>query len=145
MPTYVCSAATGRLTSGQKAQIVRSITAIHHEETGAPRYLVQVIFHDVAPGSHYIAERPAPADQIWVRADIRAGRTDEQKSRMLHRLMRDVGKATGAAEETVWVYLSEIPAENIVEYGRVLLPPGREEAWLATLPDDLREKLRSLA
>ena len=41
MPTYVCSAATGRLTSDQKAQIVRSITEIHHEETGAPRYLVQ--------------------------------------------------------------------------------------------------------
>ena len=32
MPTYVCSAATGRLTPTQKAEIVRSITAIHHEE-----------------------------------------------------------------------------------------------------------------
>ena len=36
MPTYVCSAATGRLTSDQKTQIVRSITETHHEETGAP-------------------------------------------------------------------------------------------------------------
>jgi phenylpyruvate tautomerase PptA (4-oxalocrotonate tautomerase family) len=95
MPTYVCSAATGRLTTDQKAEIVRSITAIHHEETGAPRYLVQVIFYDVAPGNHYIAGRPAPADQIWVRADIRDGRTDEQKSQMLHRIMLDVGKASG--------------------------------------------------
>ena len=41
MPTYACSAATGRLTPVQKTEIVRSITAIHHEETGAPRYLVQ--------------------------------------------------------------------------------------------------------
>jgi hypothetical protein len=38
--------------------------------------------------------------------------------------MQDVDKASGGAEETVWVYLSEIPAENIAEYGRVLLPPG---------------------
>ena len=38
--------------------------------------------------------------------------------------MQDVGKASGAAEETVWVYLSEIPAENIAEYGRVLLTPA---------------------
>ena len=30
MPTYVCSAATGRLTLDQKAEIVRRITAIHH-------------------------------------------------------------------------------------------------------------------
>jgi phenylpyruvate tautomerase PptA (4-oxalocrotonate tautomerase family) len=145
MPTCVCSSAQGRLTSDQKSEIVRSITAIHHEETGAPRYLVQVIFCDIAPGSHYIAGRPAPADQIWVRADIRDGRTNEQKSQMLHRIMHDVGEASGATEETVWVYLSEIPAENIAEFGRVLLPPGSEDAWFATLPDALREKLRSLA
>jgi phenylpyruvate tautomerase PptA (4-oxalocrotonate tautomerase family) len=62
MPTYVCSAATGRLTPTQKTEIVRSITAVHHEETGAPRYLVQVIFHDVAPGNHYVAGRQAPAE-----------------------------------------------------------------------------------
>jgi phenylpyruvate tautomerase PptA (4-oxalocrotonate tautomerase family) len=134
---------TGRLTSDQKAEIARSITAIHHEETGAPGCLVQVIFYDVAPGSHHIGGRPAPTDQIWVRADIRDGRTDEQKSQMLHRIMQDVGKASTVAEETVW--LSEIPAENIAEYGRVLPPPGSEDAWFATLPDALREKLRSLA
>jgi phenylpyruvate tautomerase PptA (4-oxalocrotonate tautomerase family) len=40
-----------RLTRIQKTEIVRSITAIHHEKTGAPRYLVQVIFHDLAPDS----------------------------------------------------------------------------------------------
>ena len=145
MPTYVCAAAAGRMTSDQKAEIARRITAIHHEETGAPRYLVQVIFTDVAPGSHYIAGRPAPADQIWVRADIRDGRTDEQKRQMLHRIMQDVGKASGAAAETVWVYLDDIPAENSAEYDRVLPPPGSEDAWFATLPDALRERLRSLA
>lgn len=145
MPTYVCSAAGGRLTPVQKAEIVRSITAIHHEETGAPRYLVQVIFYDVAPESHYIAGRPAPANQIWVRGDIRSGRTNGQKSQMLRRIMRDVAKASGAAEDTVWVYLSDIPAVNIAEYGRVLPPPGKEDAWFSSLPDALRERLKPLA
>jgi len=96
MPTYACNAAVGRLTPAQKAEIARSITAIHHEETGAPRYLVQVVFYDLAPNSHYVASLLAPADQIWVRGDIRAGRTDEQKSRMLQRIMRGVGTACGA-------------------------------------------------
>ena len=64
---------------------------------------------------------------------------------MLQRIMQAVGKASGAAEETVWVYLSEIPAENIAEYGRVLPSPGSEDGWFATLPDALREKLRPLA
>jgi phenylpyruvate tautomerase PptA (4-oxalocrotonate tautomerase family) len=145
VPTYVCSAVAGRLTSDQKAEIVRSITAIHHEETGAPRYLVQVIFYDVAQGGCYIAGQPAPADQIWIRGDIRSGRTNEQRSRMLRRIMHDVGKASGAEEETGWVYLSEIPAENIAEYGRLLLPPGSEGAWFSSLPDATREKLGPLA
>ena len=145
MPTYVCAAAAGRLTSDQKAEIVRSITAIHHEETGAPRYLVQVIFYDVAPGSHYIAGRPAPADQIWIRGDIRGGRTEEQKSRMLSRILQEVSRIGEIAKEEVWVYLSDIPAHNIAEYGRVLPVPGAEDAWFATLPASLRERLEPLA
>jgi phenylpyruvate tautomerase PptA (4-oxalocrotonate tautomerase family) len=145
MPTYVCATALGRITPVQKTEIVRRITAIHHEETGAPRYLVQVIFYNIAPDSHYVAGRLAPADQIWVRADIRSGRTNEQKSQMLRHIMQDVGRVSGAAEDTVWVYLSEFPAANIAEYGRVLLAPGEEDAWFSTLPDALREKLRPLA
>jgi phenylpyruvate tautomerase PptA (4-oxalocrotonate tautomerase family) len=145
MPTYVCTAAVGRLTSAQKKEIVRRITAIHHEETGAPSYLVQVVFYDVAPDSHYVAGRPAPATQIWVRGDIRSGRTNRQKTQMLRRLMQDVARASGAAEDTVWVHLSEMPAANIAEYGCVLLPPGEEDAWFSSLPGALREWLRHLA
>lgn len=59
MPIYVCSAATGRLTPVQKTEIVRSLTDIYHEVTGAPRYFVRVMFHDVAPGNNYVAGRPA--------------------------------------------------------------------------------------
>jgi phenylpyruvate tautomerase PptA (4-oxalocrotonate tautomerase family) len=52
--------------AGQKTEIVRSITAIHHEQTGALRYLVQVIFYHVAPDSHCVAGRAAPANQVWI-------------------------------------------------------------------------------
>ena len=90
------------------------MTAIHHDETGAPRYLVQVIFQDVAPGDHYVGGQPAPADQIWIRADIRGGRTDEQ-SQMLRRIMQDVARASGGAEDAVWIYLCDIPAANMAE------------------------------
>ena len=80
MPTYACSAAAGRLTPAQKLEIVQSITAIHHGETGAPRYFVQVIFYDIAPANQYIAGELAPAGQIWIRGDIRDGRTQEQRA-----------------------------------------------------------------
>ena len=144
MPTYVCSAAVGRLTPVQKVEIVNSITTIHHEETGAARYFVLVIFQDVAPGNCYLGNRPAPADQIWIRGDIRSGRTNEQKSRMLRRIMQDVGRASGATEDTVWVYLSDLPAENLTEYGRILPLPGQEDAWFSSLPDAMQERLKAL-
>jgi phenylpyruvate tautomerase PptA (4-oxalocrotonate tautomerase family) len=122
MPIYVCTAALGRLTPVQKTEIAQSITAIYHEVTGAPRYMVQVIFHDVAPGNHYVAGRPAPADQIWFRVDIRGGRTTSRRASCFD-MMQDVGRASGAAEDAVWIYLCDIPAANIAEYGRVLPPP----------------------
>ena len=46
--------AAGRLTLVNETEIVRSITAIHHEKTGAPCHLIQVIFYAVAPDSHYL-------------------------------------------------------------------------------------------
>ena len=145
MPIYVCTAALGRLTPVQKTEIAKGITAIYHEETGAPGYLVQVIFYDIAPGNHYVAGRPTPADQVCIRCDTRSGKTSTQKSQMLRRIMQDVARISGAAEDAVSVLLCELPAANIAEYGRIAPSPGEEDAWFSSLPDALRERLRALA
>jgi phenylpyruvate tautomerase PptA (4-oxalocrotonate tautomerase family) len=145
MPIYVCTAALGRLTPVQKSEIAKGITAIYREETGAPGYLVQVIFYDIAPGNHYVAGRRAPADQICIRCDTRSGKTNTQKSQMLRRILQDVARVSGAAEDAVSVLLCELPAANIAEYGRVAPAPGEEDAWFSSLPDALRERLRALA
>jgi phenylpyruvate tautomerase PptA (4-oxalocrotonate tautomerase family) len=145
MPIYVCTAALGRLTPIQKAEIAQSITAIYHEVTGSPRYMVQVIFHDVAPGNQYVAGRPAPADQILIRCDTRSGKTSKQRTQMVRRIMQDVGRACGATEEAVTVLLCEIPVANIAEHGRVAPSPEEDDAWFSSLPDATRERLRRLA
>jgi phenylpyruvate tautomerase PptA (4-oxalocrotonate tautomerase family) len=121
--------------------IVQCITRVHHEETGAPGYLVQVIFYEVASGNHYIAGELASPEQIWIRGDLRSGRTEEQKAQILRRILQGVAKSTDAPEEAVWVYLSDIPATNIAEYGRILPLPGGENAWFETLPDPLKARL----
>jgi phenylpyruvate tautomerase PptA (4-oxalocrotonate tautomerase family) len=105
----------------------------------------EVIFHDLAPGSYYVAGRLAPADQISIRCDTRSGKTNEQKSQMVRRMIRDVARASGGAEEAVSVALCELPAANFVHYGRVLPEPGEEDAWFSSLPDALQETLRHLA
>jgi hypothetical protein len=64
---------------------------------------------------------------------------------MLRRIMQDVARISGAAEDAVSVLLCELPAANIAEYGRVAPAPGEEDAWFSSLPDALRERLRALA
>jgi phenylpyruvate tautomerase PptA (4-oxalocrotonate tautomerase family) len=145
MPTFVCSAVAERLTPVQKTEVAGSITNIYHEETGAPRYFVQVIFHDIAPGNNYVAGRPAPADKILIRCDTRSGKTDEQKSRMVRRIMQDVSRIAGALEDAVTVLLCEIPVANIAEYGRVAPSPEEDDVWFSSLPDATRERLKALA
>lgn len=140
MPTYAISTATD-VTTEQRARIVASITSIHSVEATAPRYFVQIIFQRVEPGSFFIGGEPASPDHVWVRADIRAGRTREQKARMLERIMVETSAILGISDQDVWVYISDIPAHGVLEFGHVLPEPGQEEAWLGSLPDALRETL----
>ena len=117
------------------------MTTIHPEETTAPRYFVQVVLYRVEPGSIFIGGEAASPDHVWVRADIRSGRTNEVKSKILQRIMRETSEILGISEQAVWVYLSDIPAEGVLEFGNVLPQPGGEAQWLAALPSALREKL----
>lgn len=144
MPTYAFTTARA-VTPDQRARIAQSVTAIHAGEADAPRAFVQVIFYHVEPGSIFIAGEPASPDHVWVRADIRAGRTPEQKAAILTRVMDETSTILGLSEQDVWVYVSDIPAEGVLEFGNVLPPPGGEAAWLAALPEALREKLSRVA
>jgi phenylpyruvate tautomerase PptA (4-oxalocrotonate tautomerase family) len=144
MPTYAFTSAR-EISAAQREKIVESVTSIHQMEATAPRYFVQVIFYKVDPGSIFIGGEAAPADHIWVRADIRAGRTREQKAAILHRIMQETGEILQVSEQSVWVYISDIPAEGVAEFGNILPQPGGEEKWLAALPSALREKLQLIS
>ena len=93
----------------------------------------------------FIGGEAASPDHIWVRADIRSGRTNEQKAGILRRTMRETSEILGISEQSVWVYISDIPAQAVLEFGNVLPEPGGEEQWLASLPGALREKLMQSA
>src|SRR5262249_41160623 len=122
-----------------------SITEIHHDVALAPRYFVQVIFHELEPHSHYVGGAAAEPNHIWIRADIRSGRTQEQKSRLLTSIVDDVCAISDASRENVWVYISDIPGTSVVEFGHILPQPGEEDAWFAKLPHDIQARLRSRA
>ena len=89
----------------------------------------------------FIGSEVASPDHVWLRADIRSGRSRAQKERMLQRIMQETSEILSISEQDVWVYISDIPAQGVLEFGNVLPEPGGEEQWLASLPNELRDKL----
>lgn len=138
MPTYRCLSVSGRLTPAQRQQIAGAITRIHHQVTGAPAYFAQVIFQDIGAGQWFMGGKLLHHDHIFVQGHIRGGRTAADKDQLIREMAAAVGEAAGIAPTGVWVYVSDIPPAQMIEFGHVLPEPGGEAAWTEALPEDDR-------
>jgi phenylpyruvate tautomerase PptA (4-oxalocrotonate tautomerase family) len=143
MPTYVCSVPNGKLSNTQKQEIATSITKRHCEATGAPAFFVQVLIEEEGTSKRFIGGQ-ATTDYIWIRVDMRAGRSDEQREQLMLTIVRDVSRISGIPAENVWVNLCNLAPNDMVEYGRVLPKPGEEQHWFESLPLPLKKRLESL-
>jgi phenylpyruvate tautomerase PptA (4-oxalocrotonate tautomerase family) len=143
MPTYVCSIAPNTLTDEQKMQIATAISNRHSEATGAHPFFVQVEIDENPRRTRYLGGSPANA-HIWIRGDIRGGRSDDARQRLMLSIMRDVASITGLKEQDIWIYLCNLAPIDMVEYGHVLPPPGSEKVWFENLPADLKTYLMQL-
>jgi phenylpyruvate tautomerase PptA (4-oxalocrotonate tautomerase family) len=141
MPTYIVSAAANRLPKQMKQEIASRITESHSGATGAQGFFAQVIFQEIAEGDHYLGGRLLKADHIYVHGYIRAGRSLDQKRRLLDAIVKVIANAAATESRYVWVYLSELPPSQMVEYGKVLPEPGGEAAWLESLSTEDRAYL----
>jgi phenylpyruvate tautomerase PptA (4-oxalocrotonate tautomerase family) len=143
MPTYVCVVKTGLLNANQKQRMASAITRLHSEATGAPTWLVQVVIDESEQRQRYLGGQRAE-HQIWIRGDIRAGRTSEQRQRLMLGIVQAVSEISGVEESAIWVYLCNLAPDDMVEYGRVLPPPGKEQEWFEALPPELQRYLTSI-
>lgn len=144
MPTYVCHADRGALTDEHRSALAQRFTAVHSGATNAPQSFVQVIFADVASSDHFIGGRPVPAKGVHLHGHIREGRSAAAKDSLARGLRDEIVSVTGLPDDLVWVYLSEIPARQMIEFGRILPLPGHEDEWIESLPDHLQARLRDL-
>jgi len=125
MPTYVLVVKAGLLNDQQKQRIASAITRLYGETTGAPTWLVQVVIDENEQRQRYLNGIPAD-HQIWISADIRAGRTSEQRQRLMLSIMHAVSEISGVEESAIWVYLCNLAPDDMVEYGHVLPRPGED-------------------
>jgi phenylpyruvate tautomerase PptA (4-oxalocrotonate tautomerase family) len=144
MPTYVCSVPPRLLDGRQKAEIAQAISRRHSGATGAPSFFVQVQI-DESASRHRFLGGTLTDDHIWIRADIRAGRPDDVRQRLMLDIMHDVSKITGLPASSIWIYLCNLAPTDMVEYGHVLPAPGQEKQWFAALPEALQQYLVKLS
>lgn len=144
MPTYMCTSAAGLLDSTRKAAVARAVTAAHAEITGAPPYFAQVVFQEVAAGDHFMGGAPLSHEHLFVYGRIRAGRSAQDRNALVARLVKDVAAAAKLPAFSVWVYLLELPARAMAEFGHVLPEPGDEPAWAAALPEADRARMQKI-
>jgi phenylpyruvate tautomerase PptA (4-oxalocrotonate tautomerase family) len=143
VPTYVCQVPAGSLSVTQKSAVAKAISHNHSEATGAPPFFVQVVLEEKGPGERFLGGELV-ANHIWIYGHIRAGRTKEQKTKLMLEIMRDVAKIAGLPEESIWVYLNNLDPTDMVEFGHVLPEPGAEQEWFDRLPESLRAYLIKL-
>jgi phenylpyruvate tautomerase PptA (4-oxalocrotonate tautomerase family) len=144
MPTYHCTVPAGLLDASKKAAIARDITRIHSGVTGAAGFFAQVIFHEIAKGNHFMGGAPLTTDQIFVHGFIRAGRSLPDRNRLATEMATSLSTLAGLARRLVWVYVTEIPPRQMVEYGHTLPEPGDEQMWLDGLPAEDRAYMQSI-
>lgn len=143
MPTYVCSVPNNTLSDTQKQQIATAITNRHCAATGAPPFFVQVVIEEEGTSQRFIGAL-ATAQYIWIRVDMRAGRSEKQREELMLHIVVDVSRISAIPVENVWVNLCMLEPTDMVEYGRVLPGPGEEQQWFQTLPLSIRQRLESL-
>lgn len=129
MPTYTVTSANLVLTTPQEADIAVAITHSHHENTGAPAYFAQVFFSAIGSGKHYIGGKPYGTRHLFVHGLIRSGRSLDVKASLTRDIAARAATIAGIGPEDIWVYIQDIPATQMVEFGRTLPEPGAEEAW----------------
>jgi phenylpyruvate tautomerase PptA (4-oxalocrotonate tautomerase family) len=132
-----------RLSAEQKVRLAEEITHAHTEITGAAGFFAQVIFDEVPEGNHFVGGAPLGLGQIFIHGQIRAGRSAVDRQKLITRLVKVASEVSGLPTNAAWVYIIELPARCMAEYGHILPEPGDEQSWAAALPAADRERMQS--
>ncbi|MGA2058423.1 MAG: tautomerase family protein [Bradyrhizobium sp.] len=141
MPTYTVTTANVALTPAQEGEIAAAITDAHHRNTGAPGFFAQVLFVTLPERKHYIGGKLNSTSHIYIHGLIRAGRSAAAKTELIEQIALRAREISGVGAEDIWVYIQDIPPEQMVEFGRVLPAPGAEEQWQKGLSPVKRQQL----
>ena len=144
MPTYTVKYSNFKLSPKQKKFIANGITKTHSKFTGANTFFAQVIFQKNDNKSHFVGGKLVQNKEIFLNGQIRAGRTSVIKKKLILGLREVLTKNTKLKKDFVWVYLEDLPPQQMIEYGEILPKSGGEKKWFNSLTPSLRKRLRKM-
>ena len=144
MPTYVVKFSNLKLSKSQKDDLAKGITDVHSKVTGANTFFAQVYFETCESGDHYMGGKINNGSEIFLYGRIRSGRSNETKNELLTKLRDIIKKKLNLNTDNIWVYLIDLPPNQMIEYGQILPNSGEEKEWFKNLPDKLRKRLQSM-
>ena len=144
MPTYTVKYSNLKLSSKQKKLIADGITKTHSKFTGANTFFAQVLFQKNENSSHFMGGKPVKNKEIFLNGQIRAGRTLIIKKKLILALREVLTQNTKLKKDFVWVYLEDLPPQQMIEYGEILPKSGEEKKWFKSLSKSLRKRLKRL-
>ena len=144
MPTYTVTNSNFNLKTKQKEEIAKGITKIHNKVTGANTYFAQVIFNKTNDNDHFMGGKKVREPQVFLHGQIRDGRNNRIKKKLILELRNILVKKSNLDKTQVWVYIDELPASQMIEYGEILPKAGQENKWFNNLPIRLKKKLLTL-
>ena len=144
MPTYTVKYSNFKLSLKRKKLIANGITKTHSKFTGANTFFAQVIFEKNENSSHFIGGKLVKNKEIFLNGQIRAGRTLIIKKKLILGLREVLTQNTKLKKDFVWVYLEDLPPQQMIEYGEILPKSGEEKKWFKSLSISLRKRLKRL-
>ena len=124
MPMYICNASKGVIAEHVKSELASDITQIHCEMTEAPPQFVHVVFFEEARNP------PLSERKVAVACNIRAGRTDAQKSEIITRIQQSLNARCGVQPDQTRITTSDTPANWVMEGDDIMPEPGDEADWM---------------
>ncbi|MCV6576667.1 MAG: tautomerase family protein [Cohaesibacter sp.] len=121
MPLYMCNAVSGTISAKAKAEIARDITDIHCAITQSPRYFVHAFFFDDSPA------KPIHGKYVFLFGNIKKGRTASQKAELVKLIKASIHKHTGIARNAIVAAMADVPANWVMEGGKMLSETGPED------------------
>jgi phenylpyruvate tautomerase PptA (4-oxalocrotonate tautomerase family) len=123
MPLYTVLIEEGSVSDQTKATIAREITDIHTTVMKVPRNFARVIFLSYPKGSGYAAGEQGLVATLD--CTLRSGHTTEEKTNLMMQVWATFQRHTGIATDKLAISLSEMPATNAMEMGKVMQPVGQ--------------------